>query len=193
MKIVDGINMEKVEPTELKGVVEAFNKLGFGSAVKIGVNPLGTVKAFIKAVESLDDAQQEKLSNKIVDYYNSITVSDEELATQQTAGKKKPEPKPKTEKKGDVRTVAEQHGVGKKPQKPAVAASKKDPDKPTKKSIVIAMVSKGKGATLDEMAAAMSDAGLGDVDQNRKTAKLWIPKIGFKVAFNEKTLRYSKE
>ena len=57
----------------------------------------------------------------------------------------------------------------------------RDPNQPTKKSIVIKMLSLKKGATIEQMAQACTEAGLGDIKTNLSTVKLWLPKIGFKV------------
>lgn len=190
MKIVDGINMAEVKAAELKDIISAFNKAKVGVQIKPGANPLGSAKAFVKSVEGLNEDKQAKLPEEVIDYYNRIVVDEAELAKQQgngsqeekepKAAKKPPALKPvKTEKKTD----------GAKTERKAPT---RDPNKPTKKSIVIAMVSKGKGATLDEMGQAMTEAGLGDFDRNKTTAGLWIKKLGFKVSINEKTGKISK-
>lgn len=72
--------------------------------------------------------------------------------------------------------------------KTSTAKAKEVNKKPrvTKKSIVIDMVSKGKGATVEKMAEACTKAGLGDMERNLKTVKLWLPKLGFKVERNAK-------
>ena len=57
----------------------------------------------------------------------------------------------------------------------------KSTNKITKKSIIIGLLDKDEGATLEQMANACTGAGLGDYDVNLKTAKLWIRKIGFPV------------
>jgi len=63
----------------------------------------------------------------------------------------------------------------KKVKKPAVDK------KPTKKSIIIKMVSELKGASVEQMAQACTDAGLGDMELNRKIVRVWLSKLGFKV------------
>jgi hypothetical protein len=70
---------------------------------------------------------------------------------------------------------------------------RKDKDKPksktskvTKKSIIIGLLERKSGATLEQMAEACTKAGLGDHERNLSTAKLWIPKIGFKTKKNDK-------
>ena len=62
------------------------------------------------------------------------------------------------------------------------ASGKKEPaeKKVSKKSIIIDILN-AKGGTVDEMAKACTDAGLGDLAQNMKTVKLWLRKIGFPV------------
>jgi len=194
-KIVDGIDMAEVKADELKGMIKAFNESGLGT-IKAGANPLGSAKAFVKAIENLDVKKQAKLPPKLAAYFNRIVKSEEELAGGAPAVEEEDEPPAPTKKDAPkvvpmkapkptkaVKTVAEQHGIKK---------SKRDPDKPTKKSIVVAMVSKAKGATLDEMGQAMTDAGLGDFERNKATAGLWVKKLDFKVTKNEKTGKFSK-
>lgn len=87
-------------------------------------------------------------------------------------------------------------GEPEKKEKPKPAPkpkAKKAPKAPriTKKSVVIEHLEKKGGATLDEMAAAITEAGVDpDTERNRKTALLWIRKIGFKVERKED--RYMK-
>ena len=63
--------------------------------------------------------------------------------------------------------------------------------KVTKKSIVIEHVSLKKGATVEEIAQKITDAGLGDLDRNIKTTKLWLRKLGFAVKKDDNG-RYTK-
>ena len=64
---------------------------------------------------------------------------------------------------------------------------------PTKKSVCVEMVSKKGGATVEEMGAAITKAGIDpDTDKNTKTAKLWMAKIGFKVNHNKESGKYTK-
>ena len=207
--IVDGIDMSEVKADELKKMIKAFNDSKLGT-IKTGANPLGSAKAFVKAIEGLSESKQSKLSPELADYYNRIVRTEDELkgpaggeeedepsivakkdpveptkVVATPTGKKSPKiPKPKA-----VRTIAEQHGVEKKTGKGTFEC---DPNKPTKKSIVIAMVSKSKGATLDEMGQAMTDAGLGDFERNKTTAGLWLRKLGFGVTINAKTGKITK-
>ena len=78
-------------------------------------------------------------------------------------------------------------------KKAAAPAKKKGPvrEGPTKKSIVIELVSRKSGATIEQMGEAITKAGLGDLEQNLKTAKLWLPKWGFVVTKDDKG-RYFK-
>ena len=62
----------------------------------------------------------------------------------------------------------------------------------TKKSIIIDLLDKDEGVTLEQMASACTEAGLGDYDVNLKTAKLWIRKIGFPVKKDDDGV-YTKE
>ena len=76
-----------------------------------------------------------------------------------------------------------------KPPKPAAGTGKRGRGAaggPTKKSIVIEYVSRPNGATVEEMAQAVTAAGLGDIETNRKTVKLWLPKLGFPVKKTKK-------
>ena len=59
-----------------------------------------------------------------------------------------------------------------------VKKEKIDIPRVTKKSIIIDILNAG-GGTVDEMAVKITEAGLGDFDRNRKTAGLWLRKIGF--------------
>lgn len=58
--------------------------------------------------------------------------------------------------------------------------------KVTKKSIVIAGVSKKNGSTVEQTATACTEAGLGDQETNVKTVVLWLRKLGFPVKKDEK-------
>jgi hypothetical protein len=63
----------------------------------------------------------------------------------------------------------------------------------TKKSICIEMVSRKGGASLDEIAQAISDRGIcSDLKINKTTAGLWMHKIGFDVSYDKDSKRYSK-
>jgi hypothetical protein len=141
MKIVDGIDMAKVKADELKKMIGAFNKAKVGMEIKMGANPLGSAKAFVKAVESLDDDKQAMLPESVADYYNLIVIDEEELAKLQ--GKGAPEA---AEVKADkIEAIAKADGKGKppalkavekpKPKAPAAAASKKPQPKADGKKI----------------------------------------------------------
>jgi len=70
---------------------------------------------------------------------------------------------------------------------------KKKEKKLTKKEVCIRMVSRDGGATLEEMGEEITACGVDpDTEKNTKTAKLWMPKIGFKVKLDKKTGKYSK-
>jgi hypothetical protein len=62
--------------------------------------------------------------------------------------------------------------------------------KPTKKSICVEFVRRPEGATIEEMGKAQTDAGLGDLERNIKTSKLWMAKLGFPVRHDKETGRY---
>ena len=56
----------------------------------------------------------------------------------------------------------------------------------TKKQVVTDMVSKKKGATLEEIAQAITDEGIDpDVQKNKRVTRLWLRKIGFEVTKDE--------
>lgn len=121
-KIVDGIKMSEVKAPELAEMVKKFNSAKLGAQVKAGANPLGTVKAFVKAVESLDEDKQAMLPDAVSDYYNRIVVSDEELDAE--ANKYNEE----EERKAEQHTQAEEPSITpqKAPtKKPAAKAEKK--------------------------------------------------------------------
>lgn len=78
--------------------------------------------------------------------------------------------------------VEEPDAEGKKTEKPA---EEKTP-KVTKKSVIVDMLKDGsKGYTIQEFAEKITEAGLGDLDTNKKTAALWLRKIGFEVKKDE--------
>lgn len=94
----------------------------------------------------------------------------------------------KQEKKDGKGTTAQK--AVKENGTPAKGKAHEEP-RVTKKSIVIELVSRKGGATVEEMGEAMVKAKLGDLDRNTKTARLWLPKIGFKVV-RSKDGKYSK-
>jgi hypothetical protein len=54
--------------------------------------------------------------------------------------------------------------------------------KVTKKAIVIQNLEKEKGSTIDQIAQEIVDLGIdADLEKNKRVARLWISKIGFKV------------
>ena len=61
---------------------------------------------------------------------------------------------------------------------------KKTSVKITKKSIIIDILKSKNGGTIENMAKLCTKAGLGDLDQNIKTCKLWLRKIGFAIEEN---------
>ena len=75
-------------------------------------------------------------------------------------------------------------------EKAVQAAEQEAAKKTTKKSICIEFVKRPEGATIEEMAKAQTDAGLGDLERNKKTSKLWMAKLGFPVRHEKETGRY---
>ena len=78
-------------------------------------------------------------------------------------------------------------------KKAAKAAEQEVAKKTTKKSICIEFVKRPEGASIEEMAKAQTDAGLGDLERNKKTSKLWMAKLGFPVRHEKETGRYYPE
>jgi hypothetical protein len=66
-----------------------------------------------------------------------------------------------------------------KPKKKAAAKKDKAP-RVTKKSIVLKMTGTKKGATVEELATACTEAGLGDQELNLRVVVLWLRKLGWK-------------
>jgi len=79
----------------------------------------------------------------------------------------------------------------KKGKKVKAKAKPKQESKVTKKSVVIQMLQRKGGATLEEMGEAITEAGVdADTEKNTKTAGLWIRKIGFEVELNKDSKKY---
>ncbi len=89
-------------------------------------------------------------------------------------------------KKGKAETAPK----GKKAEKkiPREKEAKQAPI--TKKSIMIGMLEKG--ATIEDMAQKCTEAGLGNLERNIKTVKLWLPKIGVKVKKDPETQKWRR-
>lgn len=66
----------------------------------------------------------------------------------------------------------------KKPPKKTKPRSEK---KLSKKSIIVKMVSELKGASIEQMARACTDAGLGDMELNLRIVRVWLTKLGFPI------------
>ena len=132
-KIVDGIKMSEVKAPELAEMVKKFNAAKLGAQVKAGANPLGTVKAFVKAVESLDEDKQAMLPDAVSDYYNRIVVSDEELdaeadafnAAEETRKVEAAPPPKKEEEKKPTAKAEKKPSSDKKPVQSKAAEEKK--------------------------------------------------------------------
>jgi hypothetical protein len=63
----------------------------------------------------------------------------------------------------------------------------------TKKSVTISMLDKDGGTTIDEIAQGYVDVCKDpDLDKNKRVARLWISKIGFKVMKDKETGRYAR-
>lgn len=77
-----------------------------------------------------------------------------------------------------------------KPPKPPKPEIRVGPDvkpagAPTKKSVILAMIARPEGASVQEMAEAISGYGYGTVEKNVHTVKLWMRKIGVPVEKRE--------
>jgi hypothetical protein len=135
-KIVDGIKMSEVEADDLSKAVKIFNDAKLGAQIKTGANPLGTAKAFVKAVEALDDAKLKKLPKKVAEYFNRIVVSEEELAVMTVSSADETVAPTSVEAVETCQTPAGPGNLGmtkKTVEKPAPAAVKAAPKKLGKK------------------------------------------------------------
>ncbi len=80
-----------------------------------------------------------------------------------------------------------------KAKKKVVPKEKETKEVPvTKKALCIEMISREGGATIEEMAQKCTEAGLGDLERNIKTVKLWVPKLGFKVKKDPETQKWRR-
>ncbi len=85
-------------------------------------------------------------------------------------GVEESEPEDEAPKKAKGKAKAAKGGKAKAPKKPSG---------PTKKSIIIQMISRKTGASLEEIAERIKKEGIDDdLERNANTAKLWMPKLG---------------
>lgn len=156
-KIVDGIKMSEVKAPELAEMVKKFNSAKLGAQVKAGANPLGTVKAFVKAVESLDEDKQAMLPDAVSDYYNRIVVSDEELDAEADKFNEEEERKAEQQKRAEeaappTQKASTKKSAAKADKKPA--SEKKPASQPKvqeEKKPVAAKANIARGSISDDM------------------------------------------
>ena len=98
----------------------------------------------------------------------------------------------KSENQGKGKAAEKAAKANGTPEKKDEKTKGKEEPRITKKSIIIDVLSKKSGATIEQMGEAITKAGLGDLEQNLKTAKLWLPKIGFPVTRDKESGRYSR-
>ena len=128
------------------------------------------IKRDAKMIEPQDKFQPD--THKVLADLNVKVPRPEE--TIETEDDVMPTPSPGVDETAETKEVIEK-------EKPIKKEKKLSTPKITKKSIIIDLLDKDEGATLEQMADACTEAGLGDHDVNLKTAKLWIRKIGFPV------------
>ena len=157
----------EVKFKDLREAVIALNESGLAPKIKlIGADKETILKNFMEAMNAIEDVDGKFPGPKAaLTFYNAI-VDAEEKAAKEAA-------KPVKEK-----PVKEKPVFAKEP--------KLGKNTVTKKSIVIAGVRKAGGATIEMMAEECTNAGLGDLETNKKTVALWLRKLGFKVEKNEK-------
>lgn len=162
----------------LKGLaipgVDAAHVNAEGKMKLVGLDKEQIRKNFMKAVEAIPNNDAGKFPGPKValDYYNSL-VDAEEKAT-------------KDQQKATEKTAAKEKAPKEKKEKTPKEKKESGEPKVTKKSLVIAGVSKKGGSTIEEMAQACTDAGLGDLDLNKKIVGLWLKKLGIPVKKNDK-------
>ena len=134
--------------------------------------------------ETIDDPKELKRLNKILKAMGDaeeIEVVLEVVPEDDGADGSDPNPskgEPAEEGDADAEPETEQ------PKKPKET-------KVTKKSVVIQILQRKGGATLEEMGEAITEAGVDDdTEKNTKTAGLWIRKIGFDVEFDKDSKKY---
>ena len=97
----------------------------------------------------------------------------------------------KSENQGKGKAAEKAAKANGTPQKKDEKTKGKEELRITKKSIIVDLLSRKSGATIQQMGEAITKAGLGDLEQNLKTAKLWLPKLGFAITKDDKG-RYFK-
>ncbi len=186
--MADKKNVVDVKFKDLREAVVALNEWK-DSPIKIKL--IGDTKEVIlanfkKVMDKIEDVDGKFPGPKIaLNFFNALIDAEEKA----NAANEKTEVAGAKEKAKAAKPAAKEKAA--KPKKEKAAKEPKEP-KVTKKSIVIDMVSKKGGATVEDMAVACTDAGLGDLDTNKKTVVLWLKKLGFPVQKNEKTLKWSK-
>lgn len=171
--------------------VAMFQALGFKTAGKWNKPRMGR-----KLTEIVETSEEDKFEIEDNEELNALlqSIVSSEDGFELVDDSEEPEKPAKDEKQ--TKDKPEAVVVEPKPEKKAKA--KKEPkakvEKVTKKSVVIEMVSREGGATVQEMGKEITKRGLpGDEERNTTTAKLWLPKIGFKVNHNKETGKYTKE
>ena len=136
---------------------------------------LANAKELLEPTDTVTPATKKVLANlPMVEEFAALVEKEEPAAEKETPLKEKAAPAEKV--------PAEKKEMAAAAAKKVEASGKKEPaeKKVSKKSIIIDILN-AKGGTVDEMAKACTDAGLGDLAQNMKTVKLWLRKIGFPV------------
>ena len=77
-----------------------------------------------------------------------------------------------------------------KPAKKEEKAEKKP--RITKKSVVIELISKGDGATVNQIAQEIVKRGIDeDLEKNKRVVRLWLSKLGFPTIRDKETGKYT--
>lgn len=169
----------EVKFKDLREAVIALNESGLAPKIKlIGADKETILKNFMEAMNAIEDVDGKFPGPKAaLTFYNAIVDAEEKAAKEAAKPAKKPAAK-EAAKPVKEKPVKEKPVFAKEP--------KLGKNTVTKKSIVIAGVRKAGGATIEMMAEECTNAGLGDLETNKKTVALWLRKLGFKVEKNEK-------
>lgn len=163
---------------------------------------MATKKQLIQVAEELNevlglepaislDSKPEELKGKISQAIALLTPEDE--LTEASAKildeefpnwDGEPEPDPVEEEDEPEEAGEDESSVPEPVEKPKKAPkppkAEKKAKKVTKKSIILEMTSQKTGATIEEMAQAITDSGIDpDLEKNKKIVKLWLSKMGF--------------
>ncbi len=164
----------------LREAVVALNDSGLiETKIKLVGDTKETIlKNFMDAVGKIPDKEGKFPGPKVVlDFYNERVDAEEKAAK---GGSENKEGEKGGEGTAAGTTPAKTKGAG---SGAATGKENKENEAPrvTKKSCVIAGVTKVGGSSVDQMAEACTAAGLGDLETNKKTVVLWLKKLGFKV------------